>query len=332
MTIEASAPGKLVILGEYAVLSGASAMAMAIDRRCRAVIDTTVRGRCELTIRAGRSARKKFARGSASGAEIVDRVVEAWPDAHPRDWRGAVDSRPLYAGDAKFGLGSSAAALVAWAGAWLRFTRGATSAAGPSIEALISVHRRCQGGAGSGLDVAVSGLGGVVEYRLDGKGDPEFGSVALPNSVRFVAIFTGRPVETPALLGQFDTWRAANPVQAGKLIDVLARVADSGLHAARSQDAERFLGAVAEYGSRLDELGKRIGVDIVTTQHRKIAAHAARCRVAYKVSGAGGGDVGLAFATDAAALERFSRNVGGFAEVLDLSVEPTGLVVEGEAA
>ncbi len=38
MAVFAEAPGKLVILGEYAVLTGAPALVLAIDRYCRAEI------------------------------------------------------------------------------------------------------------------------------------------------------------------------------------------------------------------------------------------------------------------------------------------------------
>ena len=40
--IRASAPGKVIVAGEYAVLHGAPAVAMAIDRRAHVTIDATV--------------------------------------------------------------------------------------------------------------------------------------------------------------------------------------------------------------------------------------------------------------------------------------------------
>ena len=43
MQLSASAPGKLILLGEYAVLAGAPALVMAVDRRARVTI-TSVRG------------------------------------------------------------------------------------------------------------------------------------------------------------------------------------------------------------------------------------------------------------------------------------------------
>ncbi|EIM03110.1 hypothetical protein UUC_07101, partial [Rhodanobacter denitrificans] len=54
-------------------------------------------------------------------------------------------------------------------------------------------------------------------------------------------------------------------------------------------------------------------------EHRALAALAARLGVAYKTCGAGGGDIGIALATDAARLQAFRRaaSAAGF-PVLDL--------------
>jgi phosphomevalonate kinase len=78
----------------------------------------------------------------------------------------------------------------------------------------------------------------------------------------------------------------------------------------------------------LQDLGVAIGADIVTAEHREIGEHARRHGVAYKVSGAGGGDLGLACALEPAALEAFKTTVGnrGF-RVIDFGLAETGLLV-----
>ena len=87
--------------------------------------------------------------------------------------------------------------------------------------------------------------------------------------------------------------------------------------------------AIAEYGRGLQNLGVAIGADIVTVEHRQIGEDARRHGVAYKVSGAGGGDLGLACAADREALEAFKRAVRkrGF-RVVDVSPAPRGLTVD----
>ena len=70
------------------------------------------------------------------------------------------------------------------------------------------------------------------------------------------------------------------------------------MQALRADDAAAWLEAFAAYGRGLQELGEAIGAEIVTAEHREIGEEARRYGVAYKVSGAGGGDLGLACAAD----------------------------------
>ena len=49
MQVIASAPGKLVLLGEYAVLEGAPALVMAINRRARVRMTAQSDGTCEVS-------------------------------------------------------------------------------------------------------------------------------------------------------------------------------------------------------------------------------------------------------------------------------------------
>src|SRR5262245_32806891 len=96
----ARAPGKLILTGEYAVLDGAPALVIAVDRRAIA-----------------RQTRPPPPRGSspflvAVAAEIAARRGEGDPAA-ARAMRVAVDSSAFYDGTTKLGLGSSAAVTVA---------------------------------------------------------------------------------------------------------------------------------------------------------------------------------------------------------------------------
>jgi phosphomevalonate kinase len=200
------------------------------------------------------------------------------------------------------------------------------------VASLIELHRRFQGGSGSGIDVAASCSGGATEFRLTGSGEHRIGSVRLPNSVGFAGIFAGRSASTPAFVARYRAWKAADPAAAAQQLARLRRVAEAGCAAARGNDAAGLLEAVAEYGRALGELGGAIGAPIVTAEHREIGAEAARHGVAYKVSGAGGGDVGIAMAVDASALAAFGKTVGarGY-RVIDFALAEQGLVVEEHA-
>jgi phosphomevalonate kinase len=109
-------------------------------------------------------------------------------------------------------------------------------------------------------------------------------------------------------------------------------VAEAGCAAARGDDAAAFVASLADYGRGLAALGEAIGAEIVTAEHRQIGEHASKFGVAYKVSGAGGGDLGLACAIESAALAAFVQSVTdrGF-RVIKVSLAESGLTVEQRA-
>ncbi len=219
--------------------------------------------------------------------------------------------------------------LCAWAGAFAAFARSQGAAVpSPTVEALIELHRQFQGGKGSGLDVAASYTGGAITFRIPRPDLPQIGSVRLPNSVGFAGIFTGRSASTPDLVAHYRAWRRDRPREATALVGRLAALAEAGCAALEGTNAAGWLEAFAAYGRGLQELGEAIGVDIVTAEHREIGAEARRHGVAYKISGAGGGDLGLACAADSERLDAFRKSVAdrGF-RVINVSLADHGLQV-----
>jgi phosphomevalonate kinase len=326
--ILARAPGKLVVLGEYAVLDGAPALVLAVDRLAEAEVQPSSELDCRLEISMPDADVRRFAGGAPSGVPLVDLVTTGSVGAPV--WQGRLDTSAFFAGKTKLGLGSSAAALCAWAGAWGAYCRR-HRLPGPAtdLETLVGLHRRFQGGRGSGLDVAASLTGGLIVYRLGPAGAPRIGSVRLPNSVGFAGIFAGRSASTPELVAHYRAWRTAHPDRAAAQFETLRTIAEAGSLAAQRGEAEAFVEAIADYGRGLHNLGTAIGADIVTVEHRQIGEDALRHGVAYKVSGAGGGDLGLACAADHEALEAFKRTVSrrGF-RVVDFEPALGGLTVE----
>jgi phosphomevalonate kinase len=329
MRVVARAPGKLVVLGEYAVLAGAPALVVAVDRYCRAEITASDDSRCHLTTAAPQPRQASFPPGSASGAELVDRVVEAWPAGSSGPWRGTLDSGELYGESGKLGLGSSAAALTAWAGAWASYARGSAVDKNPAtLQVLIGLHRAFQGGCGSGLDVAASLFGGAIRYRLTAGSEPQVGSVRLPKSVGFLGVFAGHSASTPDLLARYGEWRQHARREADRQLRAMGETARAGCKSAEAGDGVGFLEAVAEYGQQLERLGESMGGEIMTDAHRKILGHATRFGVVYKVSGAGGGDLGLACSADREALEAFKVALDQRYQVIEVGLDNQGLTVE----
>ncbi|HET8699764.1 MAG TPA: hypothetical protein VFO94_19930, partial [Gammaproteobacteria bacterium] len=179
--VVARAPGKLVALGEYAVLDGAPALVLTVDRYAAASIEPAAGPDCRLTTLMPAADERRFAAGRPSGVPLVDLVsgASAAFGALP-PWQGTLDSRAFFGAGSKLGLGSSAAALCAWAGAFRAFAASTgVDAPPPTARELIELHRAFQGGRGSGLDVAASYTGGAIVYRLAGSSEPQIGSVRL---------------------------------------------------------------------------------------------------------------------------------------------------------
>jgi phosphomevalonate kinase len=326
---DARAPGKLVILGEYAVLSGAPALVMAVARHSRASIAPSPDRRCHLETRLAAVERLVSEPGAPTGVALVDAVGGA-AGIGPPPWRALLDSSEFFEGPTKLGLGSSAAALCAWAGAWSAFVqaRGVPVPA-LTVPYLIELHRAFQRGAGSGLDVAASFTGGVIRYQLDAGRLPHIGSVRLPNSVGFAGIFAGSSASTPALVARYHAWGAADPSAAAGMLQALGGVAAAACKAAEEGDGDAFLAAVAEYGARLESLGRAMQADIVTSEHRRIGLAARKFGVVYKVSGAGGGDLGVAMSAHQDRMAAFTGAVAGMGfKIVELTIDQHGLVVE----
>ena len=331
----ASAPGKLVILGEYAVLANAPALVMAVNRRCRAEILPNGKDVCRLKSMAGAERQVIFRNGARSGLALVDRVAGAFPVADAAGWRGLLDSSGLYRQGRKLGLGSSAAALTAWSGAWRAWSGqgiGAAAEAGEVAEAvlrrLIEEHTAYQGGAGSGLDVAASLHGGVIRFQLEKERGPQVESAKLPDGVDFVSVFARSSASTRKHLARFRARSVESPAAAAFWMDSLARLSESGIECAGADDADGFLQAIRDYAGGLQALGEWMGAEIFTPGHLQLLKLAERFDVAYKVSGAGGGDLGLAFGTDPEALARFGKAAGKRYDTIDLAIDPQGLDVK----
>lgn len=330
MTWVASAPGKLVLLGEYAVLDGASALVMAVDRRCLARIGPARGALCRLSCRMPEPVLSTFEISAPSGSDLVEAIRNAPDLPGPAGaWEATIDSAAFFAGRRKLGLGSSAAALVAFAGAWC----AAAGAAGqPSLDQLIDAHRSFQGGSGSGIDVAAALAGGVQSFRLDAARRAQIGSVRLPKSVGFASVFAGGSASTPDLVGRYRRFVDTGSSAAEGLRDRMSAIASAGLAAVEDQHGSAFVAAMDAYGRCIADLGNAIGADLVTARHREAGDLAERLGLAYKVSGAGGGDVGIACGLDRDALQEFSAGAAerGF-EVVELAVDDHGLRVEEHA-
>lgn len=335
-SIVASAPGKLVLLGEYAVLEGAPALVLAVDRRARATLAPATGDAWEIVSPTlGMEARLRIdSEGTASpdaaptalawvatlfgqfrqGAQWPPCRVELDSDAFHVEHAGKL---------AKLGLGSSAALTVALLGA----LHALAQRPAPTLDECVRAHRAIQHGHGSGIDIAASFSGGLLRYRLDG-GATHTVPATLPESLHWCCVYSGRPVSTSAMLATVAGWRERDPAAFAHCMHELATISSRGVDAMAANDAATFLSCLHDYATSLARLGEAAGADIASREHRAIAAIAADCGCVYKSCGAGGGDIGVTFAVEDTRLRDFSARAlrAGF-PVIGLEADPTGLEV-----
>ena len=261
--IFARAPGKLVLSGAYAVLTGAPALVVAVDRYVLA--------------------------DSARTATFLTPEVRAALGERPAPW---FDASQLREGDQKLGLGSSAAILVASLAALELAAEPALSddeLCARVYERALIAHRAAQGG-GSGVDVAASAHGGMLSARRKA-GALELTRVQLPSALYFEVWACSVSASTAQFLARIADFATRDPAAHAARIAAQAEAAEAALVAVERGHAADLVHAIARQVTTLTALGESAGVSIVTAELSELAQLAAGQNAAFLPAGAGGGDV-----------------------------------------
>lgn len=338
----ATAPGKVVLLGEYAVLDGAPALVQAVDRRCRVELAPCAADECRVEAPQLEIAPVRFGLGENGGVcwhepvppafrrtavlieAVLGRVAELGGRIEP--FRMRIDTAELFDGEGgrnvKLGLGSSAATAVAvdavLHAAFVDDDRGETET--ETIARLLSPTREAQGNAGSGIDLAASLCGGLLHYRLR-EGRIELGRLELPPEIRVCFVWAGEPASTADLLAAWRRSREASPRAHGGLLGEMQTVSDAGVRAVERGDAHKILACWSDYGEIMGKMNDLVDCEVVTTEHRIAGSLAALMGGVYKPCGAGGGDLGVAASLDKPFRSRM-RHVCRGAGLTTLSLRP----------
>jgi phosphomevalonate kinase len=327
--IVASAPGKLVVSGEYAVLAGAPALALCVNRRMTATLTDRTSGGWHFAAR-GLTGDAYHNRQRLTGGAPLDGTDPGYlcqhivrelfaaglGDALPDHLDVAIDSRAGFDDGRKLGVGTSAAVCTSLTAALLRWCNSDL----PLFPIAQRAHQQSQGGRGSGVDVAAACSGGFIRYDRD---PPRTMGVEFPAGVAFATIWTGVGAATRDYLQRFDAWCAGTqPATLCTLIDAANDVADA------VPDAAQFVRQLRAFAEALQHLDHAAQLGIFSNAHRTLAALGTMHGVVYKPSGAGGGDFGMAFALDARAIESFAEaaRAAGF-EPLPLELDLHGITV-----
>jgi phosphomevalonate kinase len=304
LSVSASAPGKVVLAGEYAVLDGAPAICAALDRRAHVTIVPSETDHHVVTAPGFSESRGEFLvidgelQWLAAGDDFPI-VADVWHTANAvpsaslslqLDTREFVDAEHSI----KIGIGSSAALTTALAAALCEVAR--TDADATRIA--FAAHRKFQGGLGSGVDVACSSAGGLIEYNM---GKTASTALDLPEGLAYALFWSGVAVGTRAKIKRLDSQRP-KPSQAA-LVYAARRIADAW----RGGSAAAILDEYRDYTKILHEFSDDHGLGIFDAGHEEMAGLAVASGLVYKPCGAGGGDVGIVFADNEDAITSFAE-------------------------
>ena len=349
----ATAPGKLILTGEYAVLDGAPALVVAVDRRVAARRHTGPRGSSPFLI------------------AVADEIAARYGADHPAT-RAAmeivVDSRAFFLGTTKLGLGSSAAVTVAATALALaapndkvpvvdrdavlavaaaahaaaqsalprtpaaQLSRRTRTPSRSDLSAQLEAEAPAQTGVrGSGADIASAVHGGVIAFQKSA-----VTRLTWPRGVILLPFFTGSAADTTELVASVNAARVHNRAAVEAALDAIAKASRAACQACESRAPEiaanALMASLALAATATDQLAAATGLPLVPRCVADARAVLAKCNGTAKTTGAGGGDVAIAVIPDTEDVSRARRlliEVG--CQPLDLAVDTTGVDLQPDA-
>ncbi|MBI4896054.1 MAG: phosphomevalonate kinase [Candidatus Aenigmarchaeota archaeon] len=336
--VHVSAPGKLLIAGEWALTEpGNNGIVAAINARVHAQIERSTQTSVTIDDYAIKNLHITFAptiaapTGHDEETHFLRKALEvtlSYLDAFDqplaiRTWGKATTI--LHEGKAhKLGFGSSAASTVAVVSALLRFY-GHDLEEQKTKDVLFKLallaHYQAQGKKGSGFDVAASTYGGILDYvpvdknwlndhiekqtpikKLIAEHWPGLSirSLPIPKDLRLLIGWTGHGASTRLMMEEMLLYKQHHLDEYNHLLKQLATNVSHIIAEWLGEHKEKILAAVRKQEEYLRDLGTQSGVHIETPLLKCLSEITNAHGGAGKLSGAGGGDCGIALCFDPA--------------------------------
>lgn len=307
-TVTRSAPGKLFVAGEYAVVEpGTPAILVAVDRDITVTVSGAAGDDTVIASDLGPRTRSPHVRAAVEtvGRLLAERGLPT-PALNVR-----VTSR-LHEHGRKFGLGSSGAVTVAAVDAAASYC-GLTLAHDHLFRLALLATARIDAH-GSGGDLAASTWGGWIAYRAPDRAfvldlarrrgieaalhtpwpGLDVRRLPPPAGLALQVGWSGRPASTTSLLSgpRHRTWRGSTAHRT--FVKTSTDFVGAAVEALHSGDGPGLLRQIRRARHELARLDQQAGLGIFTPELAALCDAAEAVGGAAKPSGAGGGDCGIA--------------------------------------
>ncbi len=332
-----SAPGKLMISGEWGVLEPPNpCVVAAVDRYVITEIEEATNIEIEL-VDFNLNLKAKFVdnrlvfnrdlapteinsvKFTKATLELFKQYIGKLKPLKIKTWNQGINMKGKNKTNS-MGFGSSAASVVAMVGALFEFYD--QNIRNPDIRRKIYklatiAHYLAQSRVGSGFDIAASTYGGIIAYQ---RPDPfwinqqlknetvnltkvieqkwpllRIKPLEIPNNLQLLVAWTGRVSSTHQMIRQIYSWRDNGHQKEYKNIcNRIGNLVRQLIIAWEQKNNKKTLSLLRKNELLLRMLGRESGVDIETKELHLVSQIANKEGGAGKLSGAGGGDCGIA--------------------------------------
>jgi mevalonate kinase len=285
--VTVSAPGKLMLLGEHAVVYGKPCLVTAVDHRIRVRIEKNNRNFVRIdspevnvknyNIEVSELGKVEYPKNII----FVLRAIELFFKKYRLSSGLSIKIRSEFS--SLFGFGSSSAVTVCTIKALsvlFDVEVDNKSLFDMAYKTVLQIQ-----GVGSGFDLAAAVWGGTLYFVAGGKKIIPVKVGKLP----LVVGYTGTKADTATLVKQVAEFRNNNKKEVGKIFNLISQFVEKGTNLLKTSDFEQFGRLMTENQKLLVKLGvstKKLDALILTAN--KAGAYGA------KLSGAGGGDCMIA--------------------------------------
>lgn len=321
MTITVSAPGKLMLFGEHAVVYDRPCIVTTVDQRMNVMVELLdtpefMLDAADVQVIGYKKQMTDVGQGDIpNGATFVEIALRNFLEKHPVKSGIHVTTSSDFS--SLVGFGSSSASTVCMVKALSELTQVNCSDKelfDLSYKTVLDIQ-----GKGSGFDVAAAVYGGTLYFVTGGKTVEPLPVSDLP----LIVGYSGVKADTVTLIGEVKKKLENEPEKVNRIFDAIAKIIEEAKPKIAQGDWER-VGTLMNFNQEyLRDLG-------VSTAKLETMIAAAKTAGAYgaKLSGAGGGDCMIALVSQdkRMAVGEALTNAGG--QVIDLAVNAAGVRVE----